>query len=136
MNCTSSLSSLLCIVSASLACTAGAQTPPAALADAPVFASSTLLAPVPQQRSAQTTAKSAAVEPAAAASEVATSAFTLPAAAPPESRAQSKLRRPIVPGRPHRPQAASAPANDVWSSDTLYTSPYAKSPYAQPGDQD
>ncbi|KVK96334.1 hypothetical protein WS93_24225 [Burkholderia cepacia] len=139
MNSTSSLSSLVCIVSASVACAAGAQTLPAAPADAPVFASSTLLAPVPQQRSAQTVATSAAAEPAAAASEVATSAVALPAASdavPPGSRAQSQLRRPLVPRRPHRPQVASAPADDVWRSDTLYMSPYAKSPYAQPGDPD
>ncbi|WP_269502544.1 hypothetical protein [Burkholderia sp. IMCC1007] len=38
--------------------------------------------------------------------------------------------------RPHRPQAASAPAGDAWSTDTLYASPYTKSPYEPPGDPD
>ncbi|MET3821013.1 hypothetical protein ACVK00_004773 [Burkholderia sp. PvR073] len=143
MNCSASLSSLVCIVSACVACAAGAQTVPATPADAPVFASSTPLAPVPLQRSAQTAITGAATEPAAAASDVAAPAAALPAALPaastaaaPESRARGALRRPLVPRRPHRPQVADAPTEDLWHTGTLYTSPYAKSPYAQPGDPD
>ncbi|WP_243772156.1 hypothetical protein [Burkholderia anthina] len=137
MNCPSPLSSLVCIVSACLACAAAAQTPP----DAPVSASSTLPAPLVLQRSAQTAARGAAAESDTPASGVAAPGFAFPlpatrAAAQPESRPRSALRRPLVADRPHRPQAASAPAGDAWSSDTLYASPYAKSPYEQPGDPD
>ena len=140
MNCSSSLSSLVCIVSAGFACAATAQTLSAAPTDAPVFASSTLLAPVLSQRSAQAAATGSAAEPSAAASAAGAPAITLPAAAAavrPDTRASSTLRRPLVPGRPHRPQVASAPAaDDGWRSDTLYASPYTKSPYAEPGDPD
>ncbi|AFQ50812.1 hypothetical protein [Burkholderia cepacia] len=142
MNCPLSLSSLVCIVSAGLAGAAAAQTWPATPAGAPVFASSTPLAPMPLQRSAQTAVASAAAEPAAAASEVAAPSAALPAAstaASPESlesRARGTLRRPLVPSRPHRPQVANASTDDLWHAGMLYTSPYAKSPYAQPGDPD
>ncbi|WP_034177424.1 hypothetical protein [Burkholderia ambifaria] len=137
MNCSASLSSLVCTVSACVACAAGAQTLPAT----PAFASSTPLTPVPLQRSAQTAIAGAAAEPATAASDVAAPAAALPAAlgaastvAAPESRARGALRRPLVPRRPHRPQVADAPTEDLWHTGTLYTSPYEKSPYAQPGD--
>ncbi|WP_321805782.1 hypothetical protein [Burkholderia sp. BCC1993] len=139
MNCTSSLSLLVCIASAGIVCTVDAQTLPAVPADAPTFASAAALPPVPLQRSAQAVATSDAVEPAAAASGVARSASARPvasAAVQPETRARGTLRRPLVPGRPHRPQAASAPADDVWRGDRLYASPYAKSPYEQPDDPD
>ncbi|WP_175709831.1 hypothetical protein [Burkholderia ambifaria] len=143
MNCSASLSSVVCIVSACFACAAGAQTLPGAPADAPVFASSTPLAPVPLQRSAQAAITGAAAEPAAAASDVASTAVALPAALPaasttatPESRGRGALRRPLVPTRPHRPPVADAPTEDPWHTGTLYTSPYEKSPYAQPGDPD
>ncbi len=139
MNCSASLSSVVCIVSACFACAAGAQTLPATSADAPVFPSSTPLAPVPLQRSAQTSITGAAAAPATAASDVAASAAALPAAstaAAPESRARGALRRPLVPTRPHRPPVADAPTEDPWHTGTLYTSPYEKSPYAQPGDPD
>ncbi|QQK04390.1 MULTISPECIES: hypothetical protein [Burkholderia] len=141
MNSPSPLSSLVCIVSACLAGAAPAQTPPAAPADAPVSASSTLSAPPVLQRSAQTAAPGAAAESDTPASDVAAPGFAFPlaatrAAAQPESRPRSALRRPLVANRPHRPQAASAPATDAWSADTLYSSPYAKSPYEQPGPPD
>jgi len=139
MNCSSSLSSLVCIVSAGFACAATAQTLSAAPTDAPVYASSTLLAPVPSQRSAQAAATRAAAEPSAAASAAGAPAITLPATAAvvqTDTRARGTLRRPLVPGRPHRPREASAPADDGWRSDTLYASPYARSPYAEPGDPD
>ncbi|MBR8343337.1 hypothetical protein KDX40_06205 [Burkholderia ambifaria] len=146
MNCSASLSSVACIVSACFACAAGAQTLPATSANAPVFASSTPLAPVPLQRSAQaaiTAITGAAAEPATAASDVASPTAALPAALPaastaaaPESRARGALRRPLVPTRPHRPQVTDAPIEDLWHTGTLYTSPYEKSPYAQPGDPD
>ncbi|MFP3505216.1 hypothetical protein [Burkholderia sp. SIMBA_062] len=143
MNCSASLSSLVCIVSACVACAAGAQTLPATPADAPAFASSTPLAPVPLQRSAQTAIAGAPAEPAATASDVAAPAAALPAAlatastaAAPESRARGALRRPLVPTRPHRPQVADARTEDLWHTGTLYTSPYEKSPYALPGDPD
>ncbi|WP_247682176.1 hypothetical protein [Burkholderia sp. Tr-862] len=139
MNCSASLSSLVCIVSACVACAAGAQTVPATPADAPDFASSTPLAPVPLQRSAQTAITGAATKPATAASDVAAPAAALPAAstaAAPESRARGALRRPLVPTRPHRSPVADVPTEDLWHTGTLYTSPYAKSPYAQPGDPD
>ena len=139
MNCSSSLSLLVCIATAGIVCTVNAQTLPAVPADAPVFASSAALPPVPLQRSAQAAATSAAVDPAAAASGVAMSASSRPAASAavqPETRARSTLRRPRVPGRPHRPQVASAPANDGWHNDRSYASPYAKSPYEQPDDPD
>ncbi|RKU04550.1 hypothetical protein C7H84_04855 [Burkholderia sp. Nafp2/4-1b] len=138
----SSLSSFVCIVAAGSACTAGAQTLPAAPADTPVVASSTLLAPVPPQRSAQAAAAAATravTEPAAGASAIAVPVVALTAAsaaAQADTRAHTTLRRPLVPARPHRPQAASAPADDVWRSDTAYASPYATSPYAAPGDPD
>jgi len=57
-------------------------------------------------------------------------------AAAPESRGRGALRRPLVPTRPHRPPVADAPTEDPWHTGTLYTSPYEKSPYAQPGDPD
>ncbi|NHL68803.1 hypothetical protein EIB72_20680 [Burkholderia ambifaria] len=139
MNCSASLSSLVCIVSACVACAAGAQTLPATPADAPAFSSSTPLAPVPLQRSAQTAITGAAAEPATAASDIAASAAALPAAstaAAHESRGRGALRRPLVPTRPHRPQVTDAPTEDLWHTGTLYTSPYEKSPYAQPGDPD
>ncbi|UEP38063.1 hypothetical protein LL998_19060 [Burkholderia ambifaria] len=142
MNCSASLSSLVCIVSACVACAAGAQTLPATSAGAPVFSSSTPLAPVPLQRSAQTAITAitgAAAEPATAASDIAASAAALPAAstaAAPESRGRGALRRPLVPTRPHRPPVTDAPTEDPWHTGTLYTSPYEKSPYAQPGDPD
>ncbi|WP_244109252.1 hypothetical protein [Burkholderia anthina] len=141
MNSPSPLSSLVCIVSACLAGAATAQTLPAAPADAPVSASSALPAPLVLQRSAQTAAPGAAAESDTPASDVAAPGFALPlpaarAAAQPESRPRSPLRRPLVADRPHRTQAASAPAGDAWRSDTLYASPYAKSPYEQPGDPD
>ncbi|AOI95406.1 hypothetical protein WS66_07020 [Burkholderia sp. LA-2-3-30-S1-D2] len=139
MNCSSSLSSLVCIVSAGIACAVNAQTLPAVAADAPVFASSAVLPPAPLQRSAQAAATSDAADPAATASGAATPAFGRPAASAtvqPDTRARGMLRRPLVPGRPHRPQVVSAPAADVWRSDRLYESPYAKSPYEQPGDPD
>ncbi|MGY6242794.1 hypothetical protein [Burkholderia ambifaria] len=142
MNCSASLSSVVCIVSACVACAAGAQTLPATSADAPVFAPSTPLAPVPLQRSAQTAITAitgAAAEPATAASDVASPGAALPAAstaAAPESRARGALRRPLVPTRPHRPPVTDAPTEDPWHTGTLYTSPYEKSPYAQPGDPD
>ncbi len=139
MNCSASLSSFVCLVSACVACAAGAQTLPATPADAPDFASSTPLAAVPLQRSAQAAITGAA----AAASDVAAPAAALPAALPaastaaaPESRARGALRRPLVPTRPHRPQVTDAPTEDPWHTGTLYTSPYEKSPYAQPGDPD
>ncbi|WP_185640635.1 MULTISPECIES: hypothetical protein [unclassified Burkholderia] len=139
MNCSASLSSLVCIVTAGIAGAAGAQTLPTTPADAPVLASSTLPAPVPLQRSAQAATGSAAAAPVAAASDVATPAAALPAAstvASPDSRARGALRRPLVPMRPHRPQVVDAATEDVWHTGSLYTSPYAKSPYAQPGDPD
>ena len=146
MNCSASLSSVVCIVSACVACAVDAQNLPATPADAPVFASSTPLAPVPLQRSAQTAITAitgAAAEPATAASDVASTAAALPAALPAastaaahESRGRGALRRPLVPTRPHRPQVTDAPTEDLWRTGTLYTSPYEKSPYAQPGDPD
>ncbi len=85
----------------------------------------------------------AAAEPATAASDVASPTAALPASLPaastaatPESRGRGALRRPLVPTRPHRPQVADAPIEDLWHTGTLYTSPYEKSPYAQPGDPD
>jgi hypothetical protein len=137
MNYSSSLSSFVCIVSAGFVGAAGAQTLPGTPADTPSFASSTLVAPVPPQRSAQAAAASAAADPAAAASAPADAAapFTRPAARP-DARARSALRRPLVPTRPHRTQVADAPADDVWRSDTVYASPYEKSPYGAPGDPD
>lgn len=140
MNCSASLSSVVCIVSACFACAAGAQTFPAT----PAFASSSPLAPVPLQRSAQaaiTAITGAAAEPATAASDVASPTAVLPAALPaastaaaPESRGRGALRRPLVPTRPHRPSVADAPTEDLWHTGTLYASPYEKSPYTQPGD--
>lgn len=124
---------------ASVAGAAGAQTLPATSADAPVAASSMLLVPVPLQRSAQTAMANATAEPAAAASEVAAPGAALPAArtaAAPESRARGALRRPLVPMRPHRPKVVDTATENVWQTGTLYTSPYAKSPYARPGDPD
>ncbi len=121
---------------ASVACAAGAQTLPATSADAPVAVSPTLLAPVPLQHSAQTAMVSATAEPAAAASEVAAPAAALPAAstaAAPESRARGALRRPLVPMRPRRPKVVDTATENVWQTGTLYTSPYAKPPYAPPG---
>ncbi|MBP0712164.1 hypothetical protein ABXK61_02420 [Burkholderia sola] len=143
MNFSSSLAPFVCIVSTGFLCTAGAQTLSGTPADTSPFASSTLVAPVPPQRSAQAAGASAAAEPAAAASAAA-SAATAPAiarsaasaAVQPDTRARVALRRPLVPTRPHRAQVAHAPADDVWRSDTLYASPYAKSPYAEPGDRD
>ncbi|WP_241337691.1 hypothetical protein [Burkholderia stabilis] len=135
MNCHSSLASLV-ILSAGFACAAGAQSLPADSADAPVFASSPSLAPPRRQRSAQIPPASAAV--ATAASDVSASALARPGslvAAEPDSRSHRTLRRPLVPSRPHRASAASAAA-DGWSSDTLYASPYATSPYVQPNDPD
>ncbi|RQR36163.1 hypothetical protein DIE23_08150 [Burkholderia sp. Bp9143] len=136
MNCSSSLSSLVCIVSVGAACAVNAQTLPAVPADAPVFASSVMRPPVPLQRPAQATATSDTAEPSAAASGAAAPAFALPAAVQPETRARGTLRRPLVPVRPHRPQVAGTPADDVWRDDRLYESPYAKSPYEQPGNSD
>ncbi|MBR8252820.1 hypothetical protein KDW51_03445 [Burkholderia ambifaria] len=137
MNCSASLSSVVCIVSACFACAAGAQNLPAT----PVFASSTPLAPVPLQRSAQAAITGAAAEPATAASDVASTAVALPAALPaastaaaPESRGRGAQRRPLVPTRPHRPSVDDAPTEDLWHTGTLYASPYEKSPYTQPGD--
>ncbi|WP_322023082.1 hypothetical protein [Burkholderia sp. BCC1977] len=74
-----------------------------------------------------------------AGSDVMAPAAALPAANPaarPESRARGMLRRPLVPTRPHRPQVADAATENVWHTGTLYASPYAKSPYEQPGDPD
>ncbi len=139
MNFSSSLSSFVCIVSAGFACAAGAQTLSGTPADTPPFASSTLPGPVPTQRSAQSAVAKAAAEPAAPASADAAPAFTRPAAnaaVQPDARARSTLRRPLVPARPHRAQVANTPADDVWRSDTLYASPYAKSPYDVPGGPD
>ncbi|HEF5869912.1 TPA: hypothetical protein SAY52_000469 [Burkholderia cenocepacia] len=143
MNFSSSLSSFVCIVSAGFVCAAGAQTLSGTPADTPSFASSTLPSPVPPQLppqpSAQVAAASAAAEPAAPASANAAPALSRPAASAavqPDPRARSRLRRPLVPARPHRAQVASTPADDVWGSDALYTSPYAKSPYEAPGDPD
>ncbi|WP_236873260.1 hypothetical protein [Burkholderia sp. MSMB0856] len=136
MNCSSSLSSLVCIVSVGFACAVNAQTLPAVPADAPALASSAVLPPAPLQRSAQAAATNDAADPAATASGVATPAFARPAASAavqPDTRARGMLRRPLVPGRPHRSHVAVAPADDVWRSDRLYESPYAKSPYEQPG---
>ena len=137
MNFSSSLAPFVCIVSTGFLCTAGAQTLSGTPADTSPFASSTLVAPVPPQRSAQAAGAHAAAEPAATASAAA-SAATAPASAAvqPDTRARIALRRPLVPTRPHRAQVAHAPADDVWRSDTLYASPYAKSPYAEPGDRD
>ncbi|WP_176015337.1 hypothetical protein [Burkholderia sp. BCC0398] len=137
MNFSSSLAPFVCIVSTGFLCTAGAQTLSGTPADTSPFASSTLVAPVPPQRSAQAAGANAAAEPAATASAAA-SAATAPASAAvqPDTRARIALRRPLVPTRPHRAQVAHAPADDVWRSDTLYASPYAKSPYAEPGDRD
>ncbi|MBR8233287.1 hypothetical protein K6W26_29685 [Burkholderia sp. AU42008] len=143
MNFSSSLAPFVCIVSTGFVCAAGAQTLPGSPADTPPFASSTLVAPVPPQRSAQAVGPSAAAEPVATASAAASGA-TAPAiagsaasaAVQPDTRARVTLRRPLVPARPHRAQVANAPADDVWRSDTLYASPYAKSPYAEPGDRD
>lgn len=135
MNCSSSLSSFVCILSAGFACTATAQSVHSDPADAPAFASSALIAPVPLQRSAQTTTAGVA----ASASDGAAPNLALPGirtAEEPASRARSTLRRPLVQGRPSRPKAASAPADDLWRSDTLYASPYTTSPYAQAGDPD
>ncbi|WP_407972378.1 hypothetical protein ACJ51O_21755 [Burkholderia pyrrocinia] len=141
MNCSSSLSSLsslmslVCILSAGFACAADAQSVRSDPADAPAFASSALIAPAPLQRSAQTaTAGIATAASDAAAPDLAPPGIRT--AAEPASRARSTLRRPLVPGRPSRPKAASAPADDLWRSDTLYASPYTTSPYAQPGDPD
>ncbi|OXI29841.1 hypothetical protein CFB89_21545 [Burkholderia sp. AU16741] len=133
MNFSSSLTPFVCIVSTGFLCTAGAQTLSGTPADTPPFASSTLVASVSPQRSAQAadavTAASAATAPAIARSAAS-------AAVQPDTRARIALRRPLVPTRPHRAQVANAPADDVWRSDTLYASPYAKSPYAKPGDRD
>lgn len=132
MNFSSSLAPFLYIASAGFVCAAGAQTLSGTPADTPLLASSTLVAPVPPQRSAQAVGAaataSAAVAPALARSAAST-------AAQPDTRARITLRRPLVPARPHRPQVANAPTDDVWRSDTLYASPYAKSPYAEPGDR-
>ncbi|WP_230946475.1 hypothetical protein [Burkholderia territorii] len=139
MNCSSSLSSFVCIVLAGIACAVNAQTSPAVPADAPAFASSAALPPAPLQRSAQAAPTVDAADPAAAASAVAMPALAHPAAGTAGesgTRARRTLRRPLVPGRPHPPQPASAPADDTWRSDTLYASPYAKSPYEHPGDPD
>lgn len=139
MNCSASLSSIVCIVSTCFACAVDAQNLPATPADAPVFASSTPLAPVPLQRSAQAAITGAAAEPATGASDVTASGAALPAAstaAAPESGGRGAPRRPLVPTRPHRPPVTDAPTEDFWHTGTLYASPYEKSPYAQPGDPD
>ncbi|WP_175941970.1 hypothetical protein [Burkholderia pyrrocinia] len=135
MNCSSSLSSLVCILSASFACAADAQSMRSDPGDAPAVASSALIAPTPLQRSAQTATAGIATSASDAAASNPALAGT-GAAAEPASRARSTLRRPLVPGRPSHPKAASAPADDAWRSDTLYASPYTTSPYAQPGDPD
>ncbi|OXJ10020.1 hypothetical protein [Burkholderia sp. HI2500] len=131
MNFSSSLSSFVCIVSAGFVCAAGAQTLSSSPADTPSLASSTLPGLVPPQRSAQ-----AAVARAAAAAAPALTRSAASAAVQPDPRAHSTLRRPLVPARPHRAQVASTPADDVWGSNTLYASPYAKSPYDAPAEPD
>ncbi|KVH46044.1 hypothetical protein WJ39_20015 [Burkholderia diffusa] len=92
MNCPSSLSSLVCVALAGIACAVNAQTLPAVPADAPAFASAAVLPSTSLQRPAQAAATSDAADRAA--------------------------------------------ADDAWRGDTLYTSPYAKSPYEQPGEPD
>ncbi|WP_258048588.1 MULTISPECIES: hypothetical protein [Burkholderia] len=138
MNFSSSLAPFLYIASAGFVCAAGAQTLSGTPADTPLLASSTRVAPVPPQRSAQAPGAAAIAEPAATASAAAAPALARSAASvavQPDTRARITLRRPLVPARPHRPQVANAPTDDVWRSDTLYASPYAKSPYAEPGDR-
>lgn len=138
MNCSLSLSSLVCILSAGFACTADAQSLRPDPADTPAFTSPAAIAPalpVPRQRSAQTETVSAAT----AASGAAAPGLALPgtrADAEPESRARGVLRRPLAPSRPGRPKAASASGDGAWDTGTLYASPYTTSPYAQPGDTD
>ncbi|KVC43347.1 hypothetical protein WI71_23100 [Burkholderia diffusa] len=139
MNCPSSLSSLVCIALAGIACAVNAQTLPAVPADTPAFASAAVLPSTSLQRPAQAAATSDAADRAAAASAIAVPALARPAAGAagqPDTRARRTLRRSLVPRRPHRPQLADAPADDAWRGDTLYTSPYAKSPYEQPGEPD
>lgn len=146
MNC-HPLSPLVCIVSACFACAAGAQSVSADTAAAPAFASSAPLASVRPQRSAQPSpADPTAAATAATATTTATAASGVDApraalaqtrvAPDADSRARSKLRRPLVPGRPSRPRVAEMPVDDPWRSDTLYASPYATSPYAHAGDPD
>ncbi|AEA65933.1 hypothetical protein [Burkholderia gladioli] len=139
MNFSSSLSSFVCIVSTGFVCTAGAQTLSGPPADTPSFASSTLPGTAPLQRSEQAAAVSPAVEPAAPASANAAPELTRPAASAAVqagTRAHGTLLRAFVPARPHRAQVASTPTDDGWRSDTLYASPYAKSPYDAPADSD
>jgi hypothetical protein len=146
MNC-HPLSPLVCIASACFACAAGAQSVSADTAAAPAFASSAPLASVRPQRSAQPSpADPTAAATAATATTTATAASGVDApraalaqtrvAPDADSRARSKLRRPLVPGRPSRPRVAEMPVDDPWRSDTLYASPYATSPYAHAGDPD
>ncbi|WP_282510314.1 hypothetical protein [Burkholderia cepacia] len=138
MNCSLSLSSLVCILSAGFACAADAQSLRPDPADTPAFISPAAIdptLPIPRQRSAQTAAVSAATP----ASDSAAPGLALPATradVEPESRARGVLRRPLVPSRPGRPKAASASGDGAWDTGTLYASPYTTSPYAQPGDAD
>ncbi|MDR0243595.1 MAG: hypothetical protein LBJ65_18525 [Burkholderia sp.] len=138
MNCSLSLSSLVCILSAGFACAADAQSLRPAPADTPAFTSPAAIAPavpIPRQRSAQT----ATVGAATSASDSAAPGLALRgilADAEPESRARGVLRRPLVPSRPGRPKAASASGDGAWDTGTLYASPYTTSPYAQPSDTD
>ncbi|WP_260449845.1 hypothetical protein [Burkholderia contaminans] len=138
MNCSFSLSSLACILSAGFACSADAQSLRPDPADAPAFTSPAAIVqtlPVPRQRSAQT----ATVGAATPASDSAAPGLAPPgprADTEPESRARGVLRRPLAPSRPGRPKAASASGDGAWDTGTLYASPYTTSPYAQPGDTD
>lgn len=138
MNCSLSLSSLVCILSASFACAADAQSLRPEPADTSAFISPATTAsarPIPRQRSAQPATVSAATPT----SDSAAPGLALPGThtdAEPESRARGVLRRPLVPSRPGRPKAASAADDGVWDTGTLYASPYTTSPYTQPGDAD
>ncbi|MBN3825767.1 hypothetical protein G3O00_19355 [Burkholderia sp. Ac-20384] len=141
MNCSVSLSSLVCILSAGFACAADAQSLRPDPVDTPAFTSPAAIVPalptlpVPRQRSAQTATANAATP----ASESASPGLALPgtrADAEPEARARGVLRRPLAPSRPSRPKAASASGDGAWDTGTLYASPYTTSPYAQPDDTD
>ncbi len=136
MNCSLSLSSLICILSAGIACAADAQSLHPDPADTSTFISPRAVLPalpIPRQRSAQT----ATVSSATPNSDSAAPGLALPgihADAEPESRARGALRRPLVPKRPGRPKEASAPGDGAWDTGTLYASPYTASPYTQRGD--
>lgn len=138
MNCSLSLSSLVCILSAGFASAVDAQTLRPAPADTPAAISPAEIAPalpIPRQRSAQTATAGAAV-PASDSASQGLAPLGVRADAEPESRARGVLRRPLVSSRPARPKAASASGDGAWDTGTLYASPYATSPYTQRGDTD